>query len=132
MHHVFKVSLLLLFLGACTSQTPATQPVASPSAGSDNGSATASPAVAVDFTVAHAIIQQRCVTCHSATPTRPGFSSPAGGVTFDTPAQIKAKASRIFSRAVQSASMPQGNVTQMTDAEREQLRAWIEAGAPIN
>ena len=85
----------------------------------------------VAFATVKSIVDQRCAVCHSQSPTQPGFSSPAGGVSFDTPAEIKDKASRIRARAVSSQSMPQGNVTNMTDAERETLGKWIEEGANL-
>lgn len=118
----WKKLLLLLPLTACSPTTPAPQATASPSG---------APAAAVSFSVAQTIVNNRCVSCHSQTPTRPGFSSPAGGVAFDTPDQIKAKAARIKARSVDTTSMPQGNVTGMTAAEREQLGAWINAGANL-
>ena len=36
-----------------------------------------------------AIVEQRCVPCHSEEPTQEGFDSPPAGVTFDaaTPEQ---------------------------------------------
>src|SRR5207245_1979940 len=47
---------------------------------------------AVPFATARAIVTQRCVTCHSAKPTQPGFAAPPKGIAFDTPAEIQAKA----------------------------------------
>ena len=70
---------------------------------------------------AQAIVQQRCVTCHSADPTRDGFDAPPKGIAFDTPEQIVAQAQLIDRWAVQSKAMPLGNVTGMTDAERAEL-----------
>ena len=46
-------------------------------------------------------------------------------------AQIHAQAAAIQRVAVDSQLMPLGNATGMTQAEREQLGAWIRAGAPI-
>lgn len=132
MQHAIKFLLLLTALSACATSTPATQPS---TPGSSNNPTSPNPtasAETVSFSVAHAIIQKRCVTCHSQTPTHEGFSFPGGGVTFDTPEQIRSKSSRILARAVQSKSMPQGNATGMTDDEREKLRIWIEAGAKID
>lgn len=74
-----------------------------------------------------AILSQRCVACHSAKPTMMG-SAPAG-VMFDTPDEISANAQRIYQQAVQLKAMPLGNVTQMTDAERQKIAMWFEGGA---
>jgi uncharacterized membrane protein len=85
----------------------------------------------VAFVDARAIIQQRCVVCHSAQPTDDLFSTAPAGVAFDTPEQIQAMAARIKERAVVLKTMPFGNKTGMTDAERERLGAWIDQGANI-
>jgi len=83
----------------------------------------------VSFAQAQAIIQQRCATCHSATPTQPGFTAPPNGVAFDTPDQIRSRAQPIYQRAVVARDMPLGNLTGMTDAERELLGGWFQQGA---
>ena len=64
-------------------------------------------------------------------PTQPGFSAPPLGIAFDTPAQIAARASDIEQQAVVLKTMPLGNVTHMTQAERDALGAWIRQGARI-
>ena len=84
------------------------------------------------FETAQRIIQQRCVPCHSSDPTWPGFTAPPLGVTFDTPEQIQAQAARIRQMAVVTGLMPLGNVTEMTQDERDALEAWIRAGAPLD
>lgn len=71
------------------------------------------------------ILQQRCVACHSAHPTMMG-SAPAG-VLFDTPEEISTNAQRLYQQAVVLKAMPLGNVTQMTDPEREKIAAWFRA-----
>jgi uncharacterized membrane protein len=84
---------------------------------------------AVPFSRAQAIIEQRCVPCHSAHPTR--LDSAPLGITFDTPQQIHAQAGAIERVAVESNAMPLGNVTEMTAMERQLLGAWIRQGARI-
>ena len=91
-------------------------------------SASAEP---VDSATAVAIVERRCVTCHSANPTSEQFTSAPGGVVLDTPEQIADRADAIRVQAVDSRAMPLGNVTGMTDEERETLGAWIAAGAPV-
>jgi uncharacterized membrane protein len=80
---------------------------------------------------AQAIVEQRCVTCHSASPTNDQFKTAPAGVVFDTPKEIAQRAEQIRALAVDSTAMPLGNVTGMTKAEREELGAWIAAGAPV-
>jgi uncharacterized membrane protein len=83
------------------------------------------PARAVTAEEAQAIVQQRCVPCHAAEPTQEGFDSPPAGVAFDTLEQIESQADAIEAQSVDSTAMPLGNVTEMTDQERETLGAWI-------
>jgi uncharacterized membrane protein len=85
----------------------------------------------VEPAAALAIVDERCATCHSADPTSEQFTSAPAGVVFDTPEQIADRADAIRAQAVDSKAMPLGNVTGMTDEERETLGAWIAAGAPV-
>ena len=82
---------------------------------------------AVPFSQAQAIVQERCVPCHSAHPTK--VDSAPMGIVFDTPKQIQAQASLIQQVAVLTKVMPLGNQTGMTQAERDTLGHWIEQGA---
>jgi uncharacterized membrane protein len=77
------------------------------------------------------IVAKRCAVCHAANPTQPGFTTPPAGVLLDTPLSVRANAARIDAQAVASHTMPLGNLTNMTDAERATLGAWIRAGANI-
>ncbi len=83
----------------------------------------------VSFADARSVIDRRCTVCHSAHPADRTFGVAPGGVAFDSPEQIRAHADRILNRAVTTRTMPLGNKTSMTDAERELLRRWIENGA---
>jgi uncharacterized membrane protein len=83
----------------------------------------------VSFARTHAIVEQRCVPCHSAHPTR--VSAAPLGIELDTAAEIHAQAAAIRRVAVDSQLMPLGNATEMTQAERDELGAWIRAGASI-
>ena len=85
----------------------------------------------VPFSRVSRIVDRRCAACHSMHPTQPGFSAPPLGIAFDTPAQIAARASDIEQQAVVLKTMPLGNVTHMTQAERDALGAWIRQGARI-
>lgn len=91
--------------------------------------ATAAVSGPVSFAQARGIIAQRCVPCHSATPTDDTYTTAPAGVMFDTPAQIINYASRIQERAVIGKTMPLGNKTGITDEERAILGAWVAQGA---
>ncbi|MGB6055135.1 MAG: c-type cytochrome, partial [Burkholderiaceae bacterium] len=84
---------------------------------------------APDMARVQAIVDQRCVACHSATPTQPGFAAAPAGVMLQTPELIHQHAAKIYQQVVQLKAMPIGNLTQMTDQERAEIGAWFEAGA---
>ena len=96
-----------------------------------SGATSASASAPVAFADARAVIQRRCLACHSAHPTDEQFTVAPAGVTFDSPERIQALAARIKERAVVSKTMPFGNKTGMTDDERALLGAWIDQGAKI-
>jgi uncharacterized membrane protein len=89
------------------------------------------PDVPVTFADARHIIDRRCATCHSASPTDATFGPAPAGVAFDTPEDIAARVTRIHERAVVTRTMPPANKTHITDVERDMLRRWISAGAPL-
>ena len=72
-----------------------------------------------------AIVQRRCTTCHAERPSNPSFPEPPGGVKLDQLERLKAMAPRVQVRAVETRTMPLGNLTGMTDAERDTLGAWL-------
>jgi uncharacterized membrane protein len=83
----------------------------------------------VSFAEANAIIQERCISCHSSKPTDNIYTAPPNGVVYDTPNDIIKKIDLIMQRVVVTKTMPQNNKTNMTLEERELLRCWIEQGA---
>lgn len=85
----------------------------------------------VTFARAQEIIVQRCISCHSSHPTDDVFKVAPNNVMFDTPEQIRLMRDRILQRAVQQRTMPLVNKTKMTDMERAELGAWLEAGAKL-
>ncbi|TRX73306.1 urate hydroxylase PuuD [Pseudomonas mangiferae] len=89
------------------------------------------PAVS-EFAQVQTVIHERCSVCHSATPTSPLFASAPAGVMFDTPQQIQQLAPKIQAQAVTNPIMPLGNITQMTQQERDLLGHWIAGGAKLD
>ena len=71
----------------------------------------------------------QCITCHSEHPSNPAFPQPPSGIMLDRPDRLRALAPRVRVRAVETKTMPLGNLTGMTDAERDTLAAWIAGGA---
>jgi uncharacterized membrane protein len=84
---------------------------------------------AVAFADVQPILAKHCAGCHSAKPTDPGFTSPPAGLVLDNHAHASAASARIKARAVDTETMPLGNKTGMTRAERDRLGAWIAAGS---
>ncbi len=93
------------------------------------GEATPAPEVP-SFAEVEVLIAEHCRGCHSANPTDDIFKVAPLGVKYDTPAEIRAKATLIKTRTVDTKTMPFGNKTGMTDDERALLGRWIDAGAP--
>jgi uncharacterized membrane protein len=84
----------------------------------------------VPFAVARQIIERRCVTCHSASPSDVSLGVTPAGVSFDSARTIVAFMPRIRERAVVTMTMPPGNKTRMTDQERAILAQWIATQEP--
>jgi len=95
------------------------------------GPGAAQPGVdsAAQFAQVKTIVAQRCVACHAAHPTQPGFATAPAGVMLDSPGLVAQHAARIYQQTVQLKAMPLANLTNMTEAERAQVGAWFEAGA---
>jgi uncharacterized membrane protein len=92
-----------------------------------NESAAGTPIV--PFAQVARIVDQRCTACHSLHPTK--VDTAPRGIKLDTPSEVKAQAAAIQQQAVQTQAMPLGNVTGMTQPERDLLGRWIAQGARI-
>ncbi|HEX6136454.1 MAG TPA: urate hydroxylase PuuD [Casimicrobiaceae bacterium] len=82
----------------------------------------------VAFAKIQGVVKERCLPCHAAQPTQPGFAQPPKGVVLETPEQVRANAAKI-AETVGSKYMPIANLTQMTDDERTLIAAWFAQGA---
>jgi uncharacterized membrane protein len=79
---------------------------------------------AVSLQEVRGIVDARCASCHSSAPTHPAFPAPPLGIIFDTDEQIAADAERIYQQTVVTRVMPIGNLTGMTDEERQVIAGW--------
>jgi uncharacterized membrane protein len=68
------------------------------------------------------IIGQRCAACHAERPSFPDMAAPPKGIVL-TPGTLGGRAPRM-AVVVGNGSMPPGNVTELTDAERTALLQW--------
>jgi uncharacterized membrane protein len=80
----------------------------------------------VEFSQVATVIEQRCATCHAQKPTQLGFAAAPKGYMYDTPQQIKAQMPQIYQQAVVLKAMPIGNLTGMTDEERQLVSTWYQ------
>ncbi|MBN8509204.1 MAG: urate hydroxylase PuuD [Burkholderiales bacterium] len=71
------------------------------------------------------VIEQRCAMCHNAQVQQKN-------VALHTPELLKQHAQAVYQQASVLKLMPLNNATQITDAERELIKRWYEAGAPTN
>ena len=94
-------------------------PTPAPAASGQPGTAAVS-----DETVS-AIVETHCVTCHADSPTQPGFQSAPAGIKLDDLSLLAAHKAKVVQAAVSSQYMPLGNMTGMTEEEREQLGRWL-------
>ena len=69
------------------------------------------------------VVQAKCSVCHMAQPTQAGFNAPPAGIIIQTPEDMKTHKAKIVT-AVQSGYMPLGNITQLSDEERQQIVAY--------
>lgn len=83
------------------------------------------------FHEVQAVFQSHCAQCHAARPSFEGIASPPKGVVLETPQQMRRWA-QLAAQQVRTEAMPPGNVTDITDAERAKILAWVAAGAPQN
>ena len=86
----------------------------------------------VPFAQVRAIVDARCLGCHSNKPTTGGFVAPPLGIVFEQNAALVAMAPRIQVRVVDTKTMPLGNLTGMTDAERRVVALWLAQGAKLD
>ncbi len=85
----------------------------------------------VTYAEVHAILEQRCLSCHASRPAHPSFPEPPSGIVLEDPRRVRELAPRIRVRVVDTRTMPLGNLTAMTDEERARIAAWIAQGARI-
>jgi len=89
--------------------------------------ASAAPGEAVAFEDVRTVVQHRCTTCHSSEPTHPAFPAAPAGVVLDTDVQIVAEALRIHQQTVVTRVMPIGNLTGISEGEREIIDRWYQS-----
>ena len=88
--------------------------------------AQSSNAAEVSFDEVRRIVNARCTSCHADAPTHTAFPAPPLGVVLDSDERILAEAARIHQQTVVTRVMPIGNLTAMTDEERQVIDHWYK------
>ena len=70
------------------------------------------------------VVAVRCLACHAEEPIHPGYSAPPNGIILQDPRQIAAAGPKIYQQVVVAKAMPLGNLTQITDQERDLFARW--------
>jgi len=82
------------------------------------------PAIPVSAASVRAVVEQRCVLCHNAQVQQKN-------VALHTPELLRQHAQAVYQQTAVLKLMPMNNATQITEAERDLIRRWFEAGAPV-
>ncbi len=104
----YAIAGTLLLIGLAAALAPAAAPQ--------------SAAAPLRFAEVQRVIDQRCVPCHNA-------SLANKGVALDSAEGISRHAAAVMQQAVLQRQMPLNNATGISEAERDLLRRWFEAGA---
>ncbi len=76
----------------------------------------------IDYKNVQKILENRCYQCH-------GAQLQMKNVRFDSLALLKQHAQTIYQQVVVTRLMPMNNATGMTEAERQRVMQWFQAGA---
>ncbi len=78
------------------------------------------------FSAVRDTVQGRCSMCHAKEPVWEGLIAPPNGVVLETEAQIAAHAYQIYVQSGVSHAMPPGNLTNISNTERQQIVRWYK------
>jgi uncharacterized membrane protein len=76
------------------------------------------------YKLVQSTLEQHCYQCH-------GAQVQMKNVRLDSPQSVKQHAQNIYQQVVVAKAMPMNNATGMTDAERQRIKQWFEAGASV-
>ena len=86
--------------------------------------------VAISDQTAATIVNTHCVACHASNPGNPAFQAPPAGIVLEDLSLLAAHADKVRQVAVDSHYMPLGNLTGMSEEERQQLGQWLQTNKP--
>jgi uncharacterized membrane protein len=70
------------------------------------------------------VIRERCTSCHAQNPEHPAFTTAPLGLVLESEQNLRETAARVYQSVVVTRTMPLGNLTGMTDEERNLLARW--------
>jgi len=76
------------------------------------------------------IVNTHCTACHASNPSHPAFQAPPAGIELESLSLLAVHADKVHQVAVDSHYMPLGNLTGMSEEERQQLGQWLRANKP--
>ena len=79
----------------------------------------------LDYKTMQPVLAQRCYQCH-------GAAVQMKNVRLDSPQGLATHAQAVYQQVVVARIMPMNNATGITEAERQLIRRWFEAGAVID
>ena len=82
----------------------------------------AGPGGQFDYQMLQPVLAQHCYSCH-------GEQVQMKNVRLDSPALVKQHGTNIYQQVVVARAMPMNNATGLSDAERQLIKQWFEAGA---
>ena len=101
--------------------------------GEDRTAQAAEPYVAsAHFPAVRDTVLGRCSMCHAAEPVYEGVYITPKNVRLDSDAAIANRAEQIYLQSGRSHAMPPGNVTYMTEEERDLIVSWFEEARARN
>jgi uncharacterized membrane protein len=106
---------VLLLAGLIIATAPEPQPVTN----------TGQPARLATSGEVMLIVQKRCVKCHAPEPEFSGFTSAPLGVELDNPEKLLNHAERVYQTVAVTRTMPLGNLTMMSNEERNLVANWF-------
>lgn len=76
---------------------------------------------------AHGAVLARCAACHAIKPSQKGFVAAPKGIVLETPDDLLLHADVVYQQSVVTRAMPLGNLTGMTEEERDLIAKWYQA-----
>ena len=92
----------------------------------DRASAESAGAAVPDDVAAMSIVAEHCTVCHAQAPSHSAYSAPPGGLVFAHRDDLAALADKALV-SVRSHYMPLGNLTGMSEQQRQQLLVWLHS-----